>query len=340
MENNLAIIGAGLPQSSQMAMMVTNQPTTFDFQKEKVITMDLATLKRTQREYSYGKPVGEIFHSDYIEKSMELCIQHGLNAHLEEIFAAHNNSKKYPGTSVIEDIEKVHGKNAVEAHILRRVFATIRIDDGENEELTTTLVLTNHQDGVQAAIGPCVKACHNQCIMYAERKVSTYGKDKVSLAQLFNIMAGWLQNFKENQQLDRARIERLKATAFSRDQVFSFIGVLSSIRAAHDSPDKDMRSLVGTYPLSSTQINRFTEVIVRKMLNHPDTIMTGWDLYNAATELYKPDLYEITGLLDQNWSMVEALDDFTKGIVFLDRAKNGNSVVDVEYIDVTDRSIS
>lgn len=340
MENSLAIIGAGAPQKIQTAMALTSQPTTFDFQKEKVITMDLATLKRTQREYSYGKPVGEIFHSDYIEKSLALCHQFGLKATLEEIFAARNNSKTAPDTSVIEDLEKVHGKNAVEAHILRKVFATIRIDDGENEELTTTLVLTNHQGGVQAAIGPCVKACHNQCIMYAERKVSTYGKDKVSLAQLFNIMAGWLQNFKENQQLDRERIERLKSTAFSRDQVFAFIGVLSSIRAAHDSPDKDMRSLVGTYPLSSTQINRFTEVIVRNMLNNPKTTMTGWDIYNAATELYKPDLYEIPTLLDQNWSMVEALDDFTKGIVFLDRAKNGNSVVDVEYIDVTNERVS
>lgn len=340
MENNLAIIGAGQPPVIQNAIAVANQPLTFDFQKEKVITMDLATLKRTQREYSYGKPIGEIFHSDYIEKSLALCHQFGLNAHLEEIFAAHNNSKKYPGTSVIEELEIKHGKNAVEAHILRRVFATIRIDDGENEELTTTLVLTNHQDGVQAAIGPCVKACHNQCIMFAERKVSTYGKDKVSLAQLFNIMAGWLQNFKENQRLDRERIERLKSTALTRDQVFAFIGILSSIRAAHDSPDKDMRSLVGTYPLSSTQINRFTEVIVRNMLNNPDAAITGWELYNAATELYKPDLYEITGLLDQNWSMVEALDDFTKGIVFLDRAKSSHTVVDVDYIDVTNERVS
>ncbi len=62
----------------------------------------------------------------------------------------------------------------VEAHILRRIFTTLRIDNDQTDELTTTLVMTYHQDGMQAAIGPCVKACHNQCILEAERMVSTF----------------------------------------------------------------------------------------------------------------------------------------------------------------------
>mgnify|MGYP001064426154 CR=1 FL=1 len=37
------------------------------------------------------------------------------------------------------------------------LFTTIRIKDWETDELTTTLVVAYHQDGVQAAIGPCVK---------------------------------------------------------------------------------------------------------------------------------------------------------------------------------------
>ena len=50
----------------------------------------------------------------------------------------------------------------------------------ETDELTTTLVIAFHQDGIQAAIGPCVRVCHNQCILSPERSVSNYGKDKVT----------------------------------------------------------------------------------------------------------------------------------------------------------------
>lgn len=142
------------------AITTANQPLTFlDFQQESVQTMDLATLKRTQKEHVGGVPLREIYHFDAIERAMGLCAKYGLDYQIEEIFAAHNKTKNFPGTTLLEEPEQHYGKNAVEAHILRRVFTTIRINNFETEELTTTLVLAYHQDGIQAAIGPCVKAC-------------------------------------------------------------------------------------------------------------------------------------------------------------------------------------
>lgn len=134
----------------------------------------------------------------------------GLDHQIEEIFAAHNKNKQFPGTSLLEQIEKQYQPNAVEAHILRRIFTTIRINNYETEELTTTLVLAYHQEGIQAAIGPCVKACHNQCIMFAERRAFTYGKERVSIEQLFNIIDGWLAGFQNQMSADRARIDSSK----------------------------------------------------------------------------------------------------------------------------------
>lgn len=297
---------------SNTAIITAQQPLTFlNFQEEPVQTMDLATLKRTQKEHIGGVPLREIYHFDAIERALGLCSKYGLDYHIEEIFAAHNKNKQFPGTSLLEQIEAQYQPNAVEAHILRRVFTTIRINNFETEELTTTLVLAYHQDGIQAAIGPCVKACHNQCIMYAERRAFTYGKEKKSVEGLFETIDGWLANFQNQMSADRARIEMLKNTRLSPEQVLTFIGVLASIRVAHDSKDKNLRDTVETYPLNNAQVNTVTEELLKMMQNKP--YLTAWEVYNAMTLRYKPEVAEIPTLIPQNFAAVETLTNFTQG---------------------------
>ena len=305
----VAIIGAG--------------QTTFDFQTKKVEVIDLPTLKKTQKEHYCGVPLRGIYHFDAIERALAICGKHNLDYQIEEVFAAHNNSKQYPGTSVLEQLEVQYGKNAVEAHILRRVFTTIRIRNHETEELTTTLVIAYHQDGIQTAIGPCVKICHNQCIMSPERTASTFGKDKVSVEDIFGVIDGWLSNFHTEMSADRARIERLKNTPVSQQEILTYIGILSAMRVAHDSSDKRLREKVAQYPLNSAQINRFTEDILKKMTDIPN--MTAWDVYNTATEYYKPDEYEIPTLIPQNLAFTESLVDFIEGKSLFEEA---------EYVEV------
>lgn len=294
------------------AIITAHQPLTFlNFQEEPVQTMDLATLKRTQKEHIGGVPLREIYHFDAIERALGLCSKYGLDYHIEEIFAAHNKNKQFPGTSLLEQAEAQYGKNAVEAHILRRVFTTIRIDNFETEELTTTLALAYHQDGIQAAIGPCVKVCHNQCVMFAERRAFTYGKEKKSVDGLFQTIDDWLANFQNQMSADRARIEMLKNTRFTHEQVITFIGVLASIRVAHDSRDKSLRDVVETYPLNNTQVNTVTEELLKMMQTKP--FLTGWEVYNAMTLRYKPEEAEIPTLIPQNFAAVETLVDFIEG---------------------------
>lgn len=306
------------------AIITAHQPLTFlNFQEEPVQTMDLATLKRTQKEHIGGVPLREIYHFDAIERALGLCSKYGLDYHIEEIFAAHNKNKQFPGTSLLEQAEAQYGKNAVEAHILRRVFTTIRIDNFETEELTTTLALAYHQDGIQAAIGPCVKVCHNQCVMFAERRAFTYGKEKKSVDGLFQTIDDWLANFQNQMSADRARIEMLKNTRFTHEQVITFIGVLASIRVAHDSRDKSLRDVVETYPLNNTQVNTVTEELLRMMQTKP--FLTGWEVYNAMTLRYKPEEAEIPTLIPQNFAAVETLVDFIGG---------KKTVIDVEAEEV------
>ena len=286
--------------------MVMAAPTQFNFSVNNIETMTLDTLRRTHKENDiYGQPVKGIYHYEVIQRMADLCEKHNLNYEVEEIFAAQNKNKNQPGVVVLPQVEREFGVQAVEAHILRRIYTTIRINDWETDELTTTLVVAFHQDGIQAAIGPCVKICHNQCILSPERSVANYGRDKVTTEELFDRVDEWLSNFHTNMTEDRERIKRLKSKVVSPTELYAFIGLLTAIRVSHDSADKRLSSQVDTYPLNQGQISVFTEDLLK--LNLEKGKITLWDIYNVATELYKPGRTDIPAMIPQNGALAELL---------------------------------
>ena len=286
--------------------MVMTAPTQFNFSVNNIETMSLDTLRRTHKEIDiYGQPVKGIYHYEVIQRMADLCEKHNLNYEVEEIFAAQNKNKNQPGVVVLPQVEREFGVQAVEAHILRRIYTTIRINDWETDELTTTLVVAFHQDGIQAAIGPCVKICHNQCILSPERSVANYGRDKVTTEELFDRVDEWLSNFHTNMTEDRERIKRLKSKVVSPTELYAFIGLLTAIRVSHDSADKRLSSQVDTYPLNQGQISVFTEDLLK--LNLEKGKITLWDIYNVATELYKPGRTDIPAMIPQNGALAELL---------------------------------
>ena len=286
--------------------MVMTAPTQFNFSVNNIETMSLDTLRRTHKENDiYGQPVKGIYHYEVIQRMADLCEKHNLNYEVEEIFAAQNKNKNQPGVVVLPQVEREFGVQAVEAHILRRIYTTIRINDWETDELTTTLVVAFHQDGIQAAIGPCVKICHNQCILSPERSVANYGRDKVTTEELFERVDEWLSNFHTNMTEDRERIKRLKSKVVSPTELYAFIGLLTAIRVSHDSADKRLSSQVDTYPLNQGQISVFTEDLLK--LNLEKGKITLWDIYNVATELYKPGRTDIPAMIPQNGALAELL---------------------------------
>ena len=218
------------------ALAVLEKQQQFDFQNNGIEVMNFETLQRTYKENDiYGKPVQGIYHYQVLQRMMDICEKYNLDYEVEEIFAAQNRNKTQPGVSILPQVEQTHGEKAVEAHILRRIFATIRIKDWETDELTTTLVVAYHQDGIQAAIGPCVKICHNQCILSPEG--------------VFETVDGWLANFEVNMNEDIARIQRLKRRIVSLEEVYMYIGLLTALRVSHDSSDRNLSSSVETYHL-------------------------------------------------------------------------------------------
>lgn len=287
-------------------LAVLERQQQFDFQKNGIEVMNFETLQRTYKENDiYNNPVQGIYHYQVIRRMMDICEKYSLNYEVEEIFAAQNRNKTQPGVSILPQVEQTHGEKAVEAHILRRIFATIRIKNWETDELTTTLVIAYHQDGIQAAIGPCVKICHNQCILSPERSVCNYGKRKVTTEEVFDTVDGWMANFEVNMNEDIERIRRLKQRIISSEEIYMYIGLLTALRVSHDSSDRNLSSSVETYPLNQGQISIFTEEVLK--LVAAKGRITAWDLYNVATEIYKPGKTDFPALIPQNGAMAELL---------------------------------
>ena len=289
-----------LAEDSFWILGVKDAPETNDFIKIGSQRFPLGELKSRQEVLDYLRENGASHTA-----LMDICEKYNLDYEVEEIFAAQNRNKTQPGVSILPQVEQTHGEKAVEAHILRRIFATIRIRDWETDELTTTLVVAYHQDGIQAAIGPCVKICHNQCILSPQRSISNYGKKKVTTDELFETVDGWLANFEVNMNEDIARIQRLKRRIVSLEEVYMYIGLLTALRVSHDSSDRNLSSSVETYPLNQSQISIFTEEVL-KLIREKGQV-TAWDLYNVATEIYKPGRTDFPALIPQNGAMAELL---------------------------------
>lgn len=292
-----------------MENLILADNVAFDFENNQVETMSLATLKRTHKENDiYGHPVRGIYHYQVIDRITEICERYNLNYEVEEIFAAQNRNKNQPGVVILPQVEEQFGEKAVEAHVLRRVFTTIQIKNWETDELTTTLAVAYHQDGIQVAIGPCVKICHNQCVLGAQRSASNYGSNKVDTEALFGKVDEWLKNFEQDMTEDREKIRRLKETVISAEQIYIIIGMLTAMRVAHDSRDKRLSQKVETYPLNQSQISVFTEDLLK--IHEEKELITAWDVYNVATEIYKPQKSDFPTLIPQNLAFADLILNF------------------------------
>lgn len=295
--------------SQDNANALVLQANTFNFDEKSVEVLNLDILRRTHKENdTFGNPLAGLYHYQAIERVAESCEKFNLNYEIDEIFAAQNKNKKYPGVVILPGIEQKYGPKAIEAHILRRVFTTIQIRNWEDDELTTSIALAFHQDGIQAAIGPNVKICHNQCILSAKHYVTNYGKDKVSTDCLFDTIEGWLSSYETEMNEERERIRKMKKKIVSPQEIYQLIGALTAMRVAHDSTNRQIASLVDTYPLNQSQITVFTEEVLNRLQIKPQ--LSVWDLYNIATELYKPGKSDIPVIMPQNLAFVETISKY------------------------------
>lgn len=284
-----------------------NEDKFFDFEKAKTQAITLEQLSRTHREDDvYGNPLRGIYHFDLFNKVIDECTELGYNVEVYDMFAAQNRDRQSPGVVRLPQVEAVKGQHAVEAHILRRVYANIRITDFDNDETTTNVAVAFHQKGIQIGFGPNVMICHNQCMLSPELYMSSYSEkgkkgSGMEVAAMFDTLKSWLVDARHIIETDRERIAKMKETRITAEQMFLLIGLMTATRVKADTSRKSIRENI-TYPLNQSQITLFTEDMLEAY--HDKEFVTAWDMYNSATNLYKANRMDIPALLPQNRAMV------------------------------------
>lgn len=284
-----------------------NEDKFFDFEKAKTQAITLEQLSRTHREDDvYGNPLRGIYHFDLFNKVIDECTELGYNVEVYDMFAAQNRDRQSPGVVRLPQVEAVKGQHAVEAHILRRVYANIRITDFDNDETTTNVAVAFHQKGIQIGFGPNVMICYNQCMLSPELYMSSYSEkgkkgSGMEVAAMFDTLKSWLVDARHIIETDRERIAKMKETRITAEQMFLLIGLMTATRVKADTSRKSIRENI-TYPLNQSQITLFTEDMLEAY--HDKEFVTAWDMYNSATNLYKANRMDIPALLPQNMAMV------------------------------------
>lgn len=289
-----------------------NEDKFFDFEKAKTQAITLEQLSRTHREDDvYGNPLRGIYHFDLFNKVIDECTELGYNVEVYDMFAAQNRDRQSPGVVRLPQVEAVKGQHAVEAHILRRVYANIRITDFDNDETTTNVAVAFHQKGIQIGFGPNVIICHNQCMLSPELYMSSYSEkgkkgSGMEVAAMLDTLKSWLVDARHIIETDRERIAKMKETRITAEQMFLLIGLMTATRVKADTSRKSIRENI-TYPLNQSQITLFTEDMLEAY--HDKEFVTAWDMYNSATNLYKANRMDIHALLPQNRAMVNFMRD-------------------------------
>jgi hypothetical protein len=248
---------------------------------------------------------------------LEAFEQRGLKPVIQEIFAAANRDSRRPGVTLLPQLEEKYGERAIEAHLLRRVYANIEIRSDETDDIVTCLAVAYHQKGIQLGIGPMVKVCHNQTILGAQDVVSNYAcwgmqksdgrckkSEKLGVEDIITRAQQWADDYEPYQKIRRERMGMLKSAQMDREGMLRLIGILVEKRILHDTANEVLRQS-SPYPLNSSQINETSEQLIA-LMRHDEPI-SYWDAYQQLNTVLKPQRMDIPQVLPQSLALFETM---------------------------------
>ena len=289
-----------------------------NFAEAPVQVLTLEELEKSYHEnLPTGDPVGGIYHFALISEVLEVFEQRGLKPVIQEIFAAANRDSRRPGVTLLPQLEEKYGERAIEAHLLRRVYANIEIRSDETDDIVTCLAVAYHQKGIQLGIGPMVKVCHNQTILGAQDVVSNYAcwgmqksdgrckkSEKLGVSDIIARAQQWADDYEPYQKIRRERMGMLKSAQMDREGMLQLIGILVEKRILHDTANEVLRQS-SPYPLNSSQINETSEQLIA-LMRHDEPI-SYWDAYQQLNTVLKPGRMDIPQVLPQSLALFETM---------------------------------
>lgn len=196
------------------------------------------------------------------------------------------------------------------ATTFNRVFCNIVLTRYATETHMANIVVATNQRGLQVAIGANCKACRNQTILGASHLVSSYGngdRTQMDVQTFIQRVRQMVQGYRFADDMEV--LERMKRIPISPNDLFQMVGELTATRVAFNSSNRDVRGMANgnCYPLTQTQISRFTESLLLTFSRKQEVAL--YDVYQSATALYKVASMDLPNILPQNESFVEYISD-------------------------------
>ena len=291
------------------------------FDKEHVQTLTLENLTKTIHEnYSNGLPCGGIYHFELIGLLLDHLEHAGFKPQVTEIFAANNKDRYRPGVSIDEKTAQEKGEHAYEAHILRRVYANVKLCESGIDGIDLNMAVAYHQLGIQVAFGPMVRVCHNQTILgardvFSNQNISQCG-NKLEVSRTIDNMLQSVKDYLFNMNtnlVDMVKtVEDFQNKEFLSVHLEYVLRMLMESRIRHDS-SHGLIHRPTDYPLSSSQINAaFERYLIerdsRKPLDNVDKTcqeMSWWDALNLFNVDLKPKGCIIPSIIGQTYGLGE-----------------------------------
>ncbi len=271
-----------------------------NFKENSVQELSLDELKETIDERNIGgNPISGIIHHVLFQRVFELLEKSKLSFTMEPIYATSGGASAFPGVTLLPVLEEKHGEGALQAHLLRRMITAFNIKKGETDETTQSIAIAYHQQGIQAAFGPNIKICKNQCIYGSKNRFQTYGDGKENVERLFQIISDWILNYDEIRARDLAILENMKNIILSYSNVCDIIGELNLKRVLKDSLHITSEYILQQNQISDLAIKYLEFLKVDNTLDYSKGI-TLYNFYNLCTEMYKPQFTDLPNIIGRN----------------------------------------
>ena len=214
------------------------------------------------------------------------------------MFAVNNLDGKRPGVALLPEVEEKEGERSIRAHLLRRVFAVIRLASSTPSTSCPAIAISYSQHGIQIGIGPNIHICRNQTILCAKQMIANFGyrrldMDKKDLAGpdwWRPIVEGWIDEVASGVMQEQWAdiIQSLDEQLVYESDMQQIFGGLMQLRIQADTSEKSLRT-GEVPPLTQSQINHCMERVLIKHFGKGGAGMcTKWDILNVMTDTLKP----------------------------------------------------
>lgn len=272
-----------------------------DFKDKSTHEINQEELESSVKEtFPNGGYQNGIRHVDLMKRIIFIIQAAGFNPEVKTCYVSNAGSKQLPGVTREQDRALKFGENDVRSFIFRRILVQIDIPDLQTNEIISSVVFAYHQQGIQIAIGPNVKACSNMSIMSPQFSIASFGRsDKITdIEDMISVFSNWIANLNPIWKRDQEIIEAMKSTMVTEEDIQRIIGLMTLRRVARE---KFGVKETEQFPLNNAQINKFSAEFLNYRNSYKQKkVYPLWDVYNMGTELHKANEMDLSNVMDQN----------------------------------------